>query len=143
MIFNFYIYNRRGQLLYYREWNRPLNTLADDAGEERRLMFGMMFSMKDLVNRLSPGPSPEGLHTIRTNSFALHHYQSASGIMFILNTDPTVDDLHSTLHRVYSNLFVEFVSKNPLYSHTQDSAIDCPLFARKLDEYISAQNFAR
>jgi hypothetical protein len=93
MIFNFYLYNRKGHLLYYREWNRPLNTLADDIAEERRLMFGMLFSLKDLVGRLAPSPSAEGLHTIRTNAFALHHFQSASGLMFILNTDPTVDGL--------------------------------------------------
>lgn len=95
MIFNFYIYNRKGKLLYYKEWNRPLNTLADDIAEERRLMFGMLFSMKDLVGKLGPAPAhggqPEGLHTIRTDTFALHHFQSASGIMFVLNTDPTVD----------------------------------------------------
>ena len=56
MIFNFYIYNRKGKLLYYKEWNRPLNTLADDVAEERKLMFGMLFSMKDLVGKLAPVP---------------------------------------------------------------------------------------
>lgn len=39
MLFNFYIYNRRGKCLYYKEWNRPLNTLSDDAAEEKRLMY--------------------------------------------------------------------------------------------------------
>ena len=78
-------------MLYYKEWNRPLNTLADDIAEERKLMFGMIFSMKDLVSRLSPQTSNEGLHTIKTNSFTLHHFQSASGVMFILNTDPSAE----------------------------------------------------
>ena len=36
MIFNFYIYDRRGKCLYYKEWNRPLNTLADDPQEEKK-----------------------------------------------------------------------------------------------------------
>ena len=79
--------------MYYKEWNRPLNTLADDIAEERKLMFGMIFSMKDLVNRLSPTSGGEGLHTIRTNSFALHHFQSASGIMFIMNTDTLAEGI--------------------------------------------------
>lgn len=38
MLYNFYIYNRKGKCLYYREWNRPLNTLSDDTDEEKRLM---------------------------------------------------------------------------------------------------------
>lgn len=38
----------QGKCLYYREWNRPQNTLenADDDGEEQRLMFGMLYSLK-------------------------------------------------------------------------------------------------
>ena len=39
-VFNLYIFNRRGDCLYYREWDRKLNTLSDDPSEERRLMFG-------------------------------------------------------------------------------------------------------
>lgn len=39
---------KQGKCLYYREWNRPQNTLenADDEGEEQRLMFGMLYSLK-------------------------------------------------------------------------------------------------
>lgn len=38
----------QGKCLYYREWNRPQNTLenAADDGEEQRLMFGMLYSLK-------------------------------------------------------------------------------------------------
>ncbi len=35
-----------GICIYYHEWNRPLNTLSDDIGEERRLMFGMLYSIQ-------------------------------------------------------------------------------------------------
>lgn len=40
--------SEQGKCLYYREWNRPQNTLenADDDGEEQRLMFGMLYSLK-------------------------------------------------------------------------------------------------
>jgi trafficking protein particle complex subunit 1 len=143
MIFNFYIYNRRGKLLYYKEWNRPLNTLADDIEEERKLMFGMIFSMKDLCGRLSPATNSEGLHTIRTDAFALHHFESASGIMFIMNTDPAVEDLYLTLKHIYSQIYIECVSRNPLYQHTPDSPVNCPLFVKKLDEFVAAQAFSR
>lgn len=48
----------QGKCLYYREWNRPQNTLenAADEGEEQRLMFGMLYSLK--VSGHPPPSSP-------------------------------------------------------------------------------------
>lgn len=49
--------------------------------------FGMLFSLKDLTSKLSPdNQGMDHLHTVKTNSFTLHHYQSPSGLMFVLNT---------------------------------------------------------
>lgn len=42
----------QGACLFYREWSRPLNTLAGDPQEERKLMFGMLYSIKGLVAAL-------------------------------------------------------------------------------------------
>ncbi len=42
----------QGACLFYREWSRPLNTLAEDPQEERKLMFGMLYSIKGLVAAL-------------------------------------------------------------------------------------------
>jgi hypothetical protein len=38
MLHNFYIFNRKGRCLFYKEWDRPLNTMADDPEEERKLV---------------------------------------------------------------------------------------------------------
>lgn len=54
MLYNFYIYNKKGKCLFYKEWNRPLNTFIDDPEEEKKLMFGMLFSLKDLAKKISP-----------------------------------------------------------------------------------------
>ena len=85
MIFNFYIYNRRGKCLYYKEWHRPLNTLADDPEEERKLVYGMLFALKELTSQMAPVASE--FKTMKTNSYILHHFQSPSGVMFIMNSD--------------------------------------------------------
>ena len=42
----------QGKCLYYREWSRPVHTLSDDPEEDKRLMFGMLFSIKDLVSKV-------------------------------------------------------------------------------------------
>jgi len=89
MIYNLYIYDRRvrvctilpflpfptldrhppslfpslhlhqGACLFYREWSRPLNTLAEDPEEEKKLMFGMLYSIKGLVAALGSKVSSE------------------------------------------------------------------------------------
>eukprot|EP01040_Poterioochromonas_malhamensis_P001553 gene1553-1644_t len=135
MLYNFYIYNRKGKCLYYREWNRPLNTLSDDTDEEKRLMFGMLFSLKDLASKLSPSQG-ENLHVVKTDNFTLHHYQSLSGFVFVINTRPEVPDLYGSLQHIYSNIFVEYIVRNPLYHFKVDEPLNCPLFVAKVEEYL-------
>ena len=51
----------------------------------------MLFSLKDLASKLAPpAQGKENFQAIRTNSFALHHYESLSGLIFILNTNAEV-----------------------------------------------------
>lgn len=56
MIYCLYIYSKGGSCLYYREWLRPRNTLADNPDEERKLVFGLLFSLKQLMNKMAPAP---------------------------------------------------------------------------------------
>ena len=56
MIFNLYIFDRAGTCLYYTEWYRPLSTLKDLPDEDNKLMFGLLFSLKQLMNKANPLP---------------------------------------------------------------------------------------
>ena len=138
MIFNFYIFNRRGACLYYREWNRPYNSFAlDDQDEERKLVFGMLFSIKELVSRMKPpGAVDDGLHCLKTSTYTLHHLEILTGLRFVLNTDSATPDLHVTLLDIYSRLYTEYVVKSPTHDPTSPKPIDSPLFDRHLDEYV-------
>jgi hypothetical protein len=46
------IYNRQGVPLFHREWLRPV--AVKDISEEHKLMFGFLFSLKQLVAKMSP-----------------------------------------------------------------------------------------
>lgn len=46
------IFNRQGASLYYREYSRP--KAIKDLNEEHKLMFGFLFSLKQLVGKMSP-----------------------------------------------------------------------------------------
>jgi hypothetical protein len=51
----------------------------------------MLFSLKDLASKLSPSQQTEGLHTVKTNTFTLHHYQTLTGLVFIINSSPEIN----------------------------------------------------
>lgn len=144
MLYNFYIYGRTGRCLYYKEFHRTQNTMGDDPEEERKLVFGMLYSLKDLAAKLSPqtesGAGGEGLHTLKTNTFTLHHYQSLTGLVFVLNTDNDVPDQYHVLKHIYTNLFIEYVTRNPLYRReSPDEPINSPLFEKRVEEYLLQQ----
>ena len=141
MIFNIYIFNRQGKCLFYREWSRPHNPMADEPGEDQKLMFGLIFSLQQFVRKISPIDNAEGLRSYRSAHYTLHHYEAPSGVKFIVNTDPVTKDMRTQLQHIYANLFVEYVVKNPLY--VPNEAIDMTTFEAELEKYIRGLHFFR
>jgi hypothetical protein len=45
-------------------------------------------------------------------------------------------DMFSNLQYIYANIFVEYVTKNPLYKMKMDEPLDCPIFIAKMEEYL-------
>ena len=140
-LFNFYIFTRSGACLYYREWERPQNTLHDDLDEERKLVFGMLYSLKDFTTKLSPisssgSASPCHLQVIKTKTFCLHHYESTTGLMFVLNSDAETASQHSRLEHIYKNIYIDYIARNPMYQLQKNDAISSVIFDTKLEEYL-------
>mmetsp|Transcript_36672 Transcript_36672/g.59268 ORF Transcript_36672/g.59268 Transcript_36672/m.59268 type:complete len:142 (+) Transcript_36672:67-492(+) len=131
-VYNLYIFSRSGVCLFYEEWSR--RKLDMSASEDRKLMFGLLFSMKAFVNKLSPKPSTEGFHSFRTNAFKLHYYETPSGLRFVLNTDANAGDLRETLKYIYSQIYVPIALRNPLY--TPNDPITSDLFSTALQKCI-------
>lgn len=48
-----YVFDKAGTCLYYQEWSRKRNLLADQPEEDQKLMFGMLFSFKHLCKQMS------------------------------------------------------------------------------------------
>uniref|UniRef100_A0A7S0EDU9 Trafficking protein particle complex subunit n=1 Tax=Phaeocystis antarctica TaxID=33657 RepID=A0A7S0EDU9_9EUKA len=131
-VFCLYIFSKQGVCLYYREWNRPL--APSDIRQDQKLMFGFLFSLKQLVAKMSPKKGG-GFYACSTNTFKLNYYEPPSGLRFILTTDLSAGDMRESLRHIYSNIYVESLSKNPLWK--PDEELTCPLFTQTLERYIA------
>lgn len=131
-LYTFSIFNRQGVPLFYKEWSRP--SPAKDMREEHKLMFGFLFSLKQLVGKMSPRKGG-GFYACSTSAYKLHYFETASGLRFVLTTDLSATDMRETLRYIYAQIFVECLTKNPLY--TPGEPISCPLFIDNLERYTN------
>ena len=101
-------------------------------------MYGMIFSIKSLVSRLSTKSSKEGFVGYSTNKYKLHFFETATGLKFIMNTDTSVGDIRDVLWDIYSKVYVEYVVRNPLCKPGE--WITSELFGSQLDAYIQSRS---
>jgi hypothetical protein len=151
MIFSIYIYTRSGACLYHEKYQVGKTINYSDPEEEKRLLFGLIFSLKEFVQKVSPtaptteatfGADPtqssrqEGLQRYQTNAYTCHHYETPSGLRFILLTDNNAGDLSTVLKYIYSQIFVEYVVNNPLVDVKANKPIKSQLFHSSLKAYL-------
>lgn len=149
-IYNFYVYNRDGKCIFYREWQRHHNPLGDNTDEDQKLIFGLAFSCQQLAQTLSPSTKGQGDFQcfktskvrskvngkVQLNGYAMHHYETLHGLRFILNTDADAPSMRPVLRYIYSDIYVKHIVRNPLA--TPGDKIEAPRFAEALENYIQS-----
>ncbi|KAJ1939976.1 TRAPP complex subunit bet5, partial [Linderina pennispora] len=111
--------------------------------EEAKLVYGVAFSTRNIVNKLSgkdgpQGGNPGGFMSFATNTYRMHYYESSTGVKFILNTDPHTASMQQVLEMIYRNIYVEYVTKNPLFNPNPATSapIENDYFRAVLNNYI-------
>lgn len=132
-VYNLYVFDRNCSCLYYKEWERQKQA-GISRDEEFKLMYGMIFSIKSLISRLSTTSAKGGFVSYTTSKYKLHFFETPTGLKFVMNTDTSVGDLQDALWHIYSKVYVEYVVRNPLCSPGE--WIDSELFASELDSYV-------
>lgn len=171
MIFSFSVYSRSGACLFHEKWAAGGSAVAyADPEEERRLLFGLLFSLKEFVLKLAPqapvaaasgsaatpqtpAASPyasqapdagradtatpmEGLQRYQTDTYTCHHYETPSGLRFVLLTDTQAGDLSAALRYIYAQIYVDTVVSNPLSDVRGAKTINSQLFRAQLKQYL-------
>ncbi|KAI8319247.1 snare-like protein [Martensiomyces pterosporus] len=111
--------------------------------EEAKLVYGVVFSTRNIVNKLSgkdgpQGGNPGGFMSFATNTYRLHYYEAPSGIKIVLNTDTATKSMQHVLEMIYRNIYVEYVVKNPLFhpNPRKSTPIENDYFRAVLNNYI-------
>ena len=133
-VYCLYIFSRKGVCLFYKDYGRPAPPKPAKLAQEFKLMFGFLFSLKQLVQKMSPKKG--GFYACSTSAYRLHYFESAWGLRFVLTTDLAATDMREALRHIYSQIYVECLTKNPLY--TPGEPITCSLFTQTLERYVSS-----
>ncbi|KAJ1970480.1 TRAPP complex subunit bet5 [Dimargaris xerosporica] len=137
MLYSLYLFDRHCQCVFYTEWNRPgaSRSMSDDQRtqyvwptqhgsseprkdaamvDEAKLVYGVIYSLKSMVAKLSATAGSDQFLSYRTNTYKLHYFETASGLKFVLTSDPATSSLREVLKQIYLHIYLEYVVKNAL-----------------------------
>ncbi|KAL0212696.1 hypothetical protein RCL1_006322 [Eukaryota sp. TZLM3-RCL] len=132
--FCFYLYDRKGKCLFYREWNRV--NKPTDYFDDQQIVHDFCSAITTCVTAAAPVKT-SSFNIVKTATYQLHHYAASSGYRLILMTDINAGaiDISLQLRSAFESLFVEFVAKNPLWNNGDEITMEnSPRFVSEVDK---------
>ena len=143
LVYNFYIFDRHGDCLFYREWSAPKGPPKHGYVEDQKLMFGLLFSLKQFTQQLSlrDANKPDPMQLLETRRTTLHIFETATGLRFVMNTSKRIKNMQTSLRKIYNSLYVKHVKKNALHpagvGEPGGQKVVSAQFEAELDAYIN------
>lgn len=86
-VHSFHIFDRKGKTLFTKRYIKsPGPEDEEQLSEQRKLIFGMLFSLRELSNSLSPTDETEDIQLVKTGASTLYNYETVSGLRFVMYT---------------------------------------------------------
>uniref|UniRef100_A0A914ZDK6 Trafficking protein particle complex subunit n=1 Tax=Parascaris univalens TaxID=6257 RepID=A0A914ZDK6_PARUN len=131
-IFNFYLFNRDGCCISYKEWKREKQAgMSKD--EEFKLMHGMLISLRSFASKLSTKNGQQQVKSYETSQYKMNYLETPTGLKMVLNTDPGATGIPELMRLIYQ-VYVDTVVKNPLVDCSAE--ITSELFQSRLNELV-------
>jgi len=148
-VHSLHIFDRKGKTLFTKRYAKASNAEDSDSeqlAEQRKLVFGMLFSLREVTASLAPSNAKDsGLHSVKTGASTLYNFETASGLRFALyvtNESSNVKSIRTALQHIYHELWIQCVIRSPLYTPTQPN-IEETNFEQMLDAFLSSQTWFR
>ncbi|EPZ32303.1 snare-like protein [Rozella allomycis CSF55] len=119
------------------------NMTESEKDEHAKLVYGLIFSLKNMCGKLSVTGSNKFI-SFKTSMYKLHLFETASGLKFVLITDPYQENLQGMLKNIYESVYVEYHVKNPNQSAanlSKGSVITSELFKSQLNKLVVGHYF--
>ena len=144
-VHSLHIFDRKGKTLFTKRFVKDTEPVNPELlSEQRQLVFGMLYSLREVAACLSPESSKEkSLQLIRTGAATLHTYETPSGHRLALYVTDDPQGIHAAgirkaLVHIYHELWIQCVVRSPLYRPTAPN-VDETNFAGKLQAYLTNQ----
>uniref|UniRef100_A0A914QKV6 Trafficking protein particle complex subunit n=2 Tax=Panagrolaimus TaxID=55784 RepID=A0A914QKV6_9BILA len=135
-LYNLYVFNSKGECICYKEWKRENKREITQEGEYK-LIYGLILSLRSFAQRISTKDGQQYIKYFNTSGYKMNYMETATGLKFVLNSDPDAIGIPELLRTIYS-IFVETVVKNPLV--TTETTIESQLFHSRLDNAIKSHH---
>lgn len=159
-IYAFYIFDRHCSCIYSREYGHsaqsagsapasqaPTSSNSANLGsvnknnnsDTAKLLFGLIYSLKNLSSKLAVGESSNVLRSFSTGNYRVHFLESLSNFKFILLSDLDTEDLQTELWDLYSKIFLKTIVHNALSPmEFGETKISNSSFIQLSDKYLQA-----
>ena len=153
-VHSFLIFDRKGKTLFAKRYAKlTADSVTDEAQleEQRKLVFGMLFSLREMVACLSPSREDAdaalSLQSVQTGASTIHNYETNSGMrvaVYMTSSSSPAEgaSIRAALEHSYTELWVQCVVRSPLYRPTEPN-IAATNFEQQLDHYLVSQPWFR
>jgi trafficking protein particle complex subunit 4 len=96
------------------------------------------FGMCGISAQLSPSLQSSGIQIMQAEGFDLHSFQTLTGVIFMMLTQPHTPEAADILRTIVYELYCDYIMKNPF--HEVDQVVKSELFDTNLINKMKAVN---